>query len=107
MCATVKEGSRFGTDGIARDAMILRRAWNLDRDKIVAPMEIRQGREDPLIGFPRALVKTNASPSLVEFDGGHTAALGKTVLRGVVEDMHRQADGAAFMRDTLVTNRLR
>jgi pimeloyl-ACP methyl ester carboxylesterase len=85
--AAVREGSRLGTDGIARDTILLRKPWGINWDEMLAPVEIRQGEQDPFLPFPRALVPLQPNTTLIEFEGGHTAALGRAVLRGVAEDM--------------------
>jgi len=85
--ATVREGSRLGVAGVERDAALLRRPWGIDWDRLRAPIEIRQGRQDPFVSFPRALAAQQPGVSLIEFDGGHHAALGRAVLETVVEDV--------------------
>lgn len=87
--ATVREGSRLGTKGIERDTVLLRKPWGLDWDALRAPLEIHQGKLDPFLPFPRALAPRQPNISLIEFEGGHTAALGRAVMRGIAEDMLR------------------
>ncbi len=83
--AAITEGTRLGTDGVARDTQLLRKSWGLDWNRMVAPVEVRQGLLDPFLPFPRALAKIQPGVSLIEFEGGHVAALGRSVLRGVAE----------------------
>jgi pimeloyl-ACP methyl ester carboxylesterase len=89
--AAIRESSRLGTDGIARDTVLLRKPWGVDWDRMLAPVEIHQGKLDPFLPFPRALVLLQPNISLIEFEGGHVAALARTVLRSVAEDMLRVA----------------
>jgi len=92
--AAIKEGSRLGTKGIERDTRVIRKSWGIDWDALPA-LEIRQGKLDPFLPFPRALAKVQSNVSLIEFDGGHVAALGRNVLRGVAEDVLRVAQQRA------------
>jgi pimeloyl-ACP methyl ester carboxylesterase len=87
--AAIKEGSRLGTDGIAHDTRIIRKPWRIDWDRIPTPIEIHQGKQDPFLPFPRALAKGQKGVSMIEFEGGHVAALGRAVMRGVAEDVLR------------------
>ncbi len=92
--AAIKEGSRLGTDGIARDTLVIRKSWGIKWNDL-PPFEIRQGKLDPFLPFPRALAKVEHRVTLIEFDGGHVAALGCAVLRGVAEDVLRVAQQSA------------
>jgi pimeloyl-ACP methyl ester carboxylesterase len=91
--AAIKEGTRLGTEGVARDTIILRKAWQIDWHRLSAPIEVHQGKLDPFLPFPRALARIQPGVSLMEFEGGHIAALGRNVLRGVAEDVARTAAG--------------
>jgi pimeloyl-ACP methyl ester carboxylesterase len=91
--AAIKEGTRCGTDGVARDTVLLRKGWDVDWRAMAAPIEVRQGERDPFLPFPRELVKIQPGISLIEFEGGHVAALGRTVLRAVAEDAVRVGAG--------------
>jgi len=91
--AAIKEGTRLGTDGVARDTVILRKSWGLDWDRLKSPIEVHQGKLDPFLPFPRALARIQKGVSLIEFEGGHVAALGRTVMRSVAEDALRVAAG--------------
>jgi pimeloyl-ACP methyl ester carboxylesterase len=91
--AAIREGTRRGTDGVARDTVLLRKGWDVDWHAMAAPVEVRQGKRDPFLPFPRELVKIQPGVSLIEFEGGHVAALGHTVLRAVAEDAVRVGAG--------------
>ncbi|MBV9570139.1 MAG: alpha/beta hydrolase, partial [Alphaproteobacteria bacterium] len=90
--AAIKEGTRPGTDGVARDTVLLRQPWRLDWNNLQAPIEFHAGKLDPFLPFPRALVNVQSGVSLVEFEGGHIAALGLSALRSVVEDVLKTDD---------------